>query len=88
MMAENKYIDDAGVVANDTHNDINVINTIKSQILQSLKVTQDLQERKAMAKYGHILEETVDSLDDILHKILNPIEDKAEEGRNHYEHND
>jgi hypothetical protein len=87
-MAENKYIDDVGVVADDAHNDINVINTIKNQILQGVKVTQDLQEQKAMAKYGHILEETVDSLDDILHKILNPIEDKAEEGKNYYEYND
>lgn len=87
-MAENKYIDDAGVVANDAHNDISVINTIKRQILDSLKVTQDLQRQKAMAKYGHILDETVDSLDDILHKILNPIEDKAEQGTNYYERND
>ena len=62
-----------------------MIDKIQSRLLDAVKETQDLQRKMAMVKYAHILEETVDSLDDILHKILNPIKDKTEEGIKHHD---
>lgn len=83
-MAENKYIDEP-VILEDVRNDDWVIDKIQSRLLDAVKETQDLQRKMAMVKYAHILEETVDSLDDILHKILNPIKDKTEEGIKHHD---
>jgi hypothetical protein len=83
-MADNKYIDEP-VILDDVRNDDWVIDKIQSRLLDAVKETQDLQRKMAMVKYAHILEETVDSLDDILHKIINPIKDKTEEGIKHHD---
>jgi len=83
-MADNKYIDEP-VILEDVRNDDWVIDKIQSRLLDAVKETQDLQRKMAMVKYAHILEETVDSLDDILHKIINPIKDKTEEGIKHHD---
>jgi|13_taG_2_1085334.scaffolds.fasta_scaffold08896_3 hypothetical protein len=83
-MADNKYIDEP-VILEDVRNDDWVIDKIQSRLLDAVKETQDLQRKMAMVKYSHILEETVDSLDDILHKIINPIKDKTEEGIKHHD---
>lgn len=83
-MADNKYIDEP-VILDDVRNDDWVIDKIQSRLLDAVKETQDLQRKMAMVKYTHILEETVDSLDDILHKIINPIKDKTEEGIKHHD---
>jgi hypothetical protein len=83
-MADNKYIDEP-VILEDVRNDDWVIDKIQSRLLDAVKETQDLHRKMAMVKYAHILEETIDSLDDILHKIINPIKDKTEEGIKHYD---
>lgn len=83
-MAENKYIDEP-VILEDVRNDQWVIDSIHDKVMAAVKQAQDLQRKKAMVKYAHILEETVDSLDNILHKILNPIKDKTEEGIKHHD---
>lgn len=83
-MADNKYIDEP-VILEDVRNDQWVIDSIHDKVMAAVKEAQDLQRKKAMVKYAHILEETVDSLDDILHKILNPITGKTEEGIKHHD---
>ncbi len=83
-MADNKYIDEP-VILEDVRNDDWVIDKIQSRLLDAVKETQDLQRKMAMVKYAHIFEETIDGLDDILHKIINPIKDKTEEGIKHHD---
>lgn len=84
-MAYNEYIDRG--CENDCHNDINVIDGIKTHIHKAIKHCVALADNKAMAYYPELPESVINALDDILAEIIQPIEDKADEGAIYYEHN-
>ena len=86
-MSFNPYIDDNDVIIEDVHNDLFVLGEIKGKIHTVISAAQRMQEQRAMVKYRHILEETIEKLDDIIAKELDPTVDKAEEGILYYESN-
>ena len=83
-MAYNEYIDKG--CEDDCHNDINVISGIKTHIHKAIKHCEALVDNEAMAYHTDLPQDIIGALDDVLAEIIQPVEDKADEGAIYYEH--
>ena len=81
----NIYIEQG--IAQDCHNDQNVILSLRTKIHDAIRETEKYRDAGAMAYNESLLTEVIDKLDDILADVIQPVETLIDEGERYHEAN-